>query len=231
MKRLILLLNSRLLLFLLFQLLFAFILGSFEQSVAWWLPAASLTNLVSILLLVKFLRDDKQSYIGLFFISRTTWKKDLPLFLILMLVSVPLVFGPTVLLSQWLWGDPEAASLLLFRELPPAVIWLMLLVFPVSIAFAELATYFGYILPRLRDRLKRRWLAVALPVLFLSLQHITLPFIPDWKFILYRGLVFLPFSLLLGVTLDRKPGLFPYFAIFHGLMDAGTVVMLLMANV
>ena len=62
-------------------------------------------------------------------------------------------------------------------------------------------------------------------VLFLSLQHITLPFIPDLKFILYRGLVFLPFAALIGIALYKRPTLFPYFAILHGVMDMGTAVM------
>jgi hypothetical protein len=77
------------------------------------------------------------------------------------------------------------------------------------------------------EKVRPRWMSVALPVLFLSLQHMTLPFIPDLRFILYRGLVFLPFAALIGIALYRRPSLFPYFAILHGLMDMGTAFMFL----
>ncbi|MCU0460381.1 MAG: hypothetical protein MUE37_15000, partial [Bacteroidales bacterium] len=99
--------------------------------------------------------------------------------------------------------------------------------FPVTIALAELATYFGYIMPRLRAGFKSGVPALLLPVLFLSLQHMTLPFIPDLTFILYRAVVFLPFALLIGIAIYRRPSLFPYFAILHGIMDFGTAVMFL----
>ena len=64
-------------------------------------------------------------------------------------------------------------------------------------------------------------------ILFLAIQHCTLPFIPDARFILYRGLVFLPFALMLGVSLKLRPSLFPYFAVLHGVMDFGTAMMYL----
>ncbi len=65
------------------------------------------------------------------------------------------------------------------------------------------------------------------PVVFLSIQHCTLPFIPDARFILYRALVFLPFALLIGISIYKRPTLFPYFAVIHGVMDAGTAFMFL----
>jgi hypothetical protein len=90
---------------------------------------------------------------------------------------------------------------------------------------AELATYFRYIMPKLALRFKREWLAVLLPVLFLSIQHCTLPFVPDFSFILYRALAFLPFAALIGVSIHYRPSLFIYFAILHGLLDFGTALM------
>ena len=82
-------------------------------------------------------------------------------------------------------------------------------------------------MPRLNRRIKQKWMVVLLPVLFLAIQHCTLPFIPDINFVLYRGLVFLPFAGLIGITLYFRPTLFPYFAILHGLLDFGTVMVLL----
>ena len=54
------------------------------------------------------------------------------------------------------------------------------------------------------------------------------PFIPDLNFIMYRVLVFLPFAILIGVSIYYRPSLFIYFAILHGIMDFGTAFMFLL---
>lgn len=218
---------SRLLLFLVFQALIAVVLGSWEASEKYWLLTATLTNIVSIALLLILFRKDGQSYPGIFRINRSLFKKDILIFLGIVLISGPVVFGPGYLLSHLLWGDPDIPTAMLFRPVDRWLIYILLVAFPVTIAFAELATYFVYVMPRLRSRMNSRWLGLLLPVLFLSLQHCALPFIPDMSFILYRGLVFLPFALLVGISISVRPSLFPYFAVFHGIMDFGTVMMYL----
>lgn len=80
---------------------------------------------------------------------------------------------------------------------------------------------------KLKKQLKVKWLAVLLPILFLSVQHCTLPFIPDLNFIVYRALVFLPFAVLIGLSIYYRPSLFIYFAILHGIMDFGAALMFL----
>jgi hypothetical protein len=83
-------------------------------------------------------------------------------------------------------------------------------------------------MPKLKEQLKVKWLAVLLPIVFLSVQHCTLPFIPDLNFIMYRALVFLPFAILIGVSISYRPSLFIYFAILHCIMDFGTAFMFLL---
>ena len=53
---------------------------------------------------------------------------------------------------------------LLFRPLPNFINYILLIAFPVTIAFAELPTYFGYLMPRLEKSLGKKWLAMLLPV-------------------------------------------------------------------
>jgi len=221
------LLASRMLLFLLFQFLIAIILGSWIRSEGYWLLTATLTNIVSIALLVFLFRKEKLRYLDLFRFRGDTFKKDIIIFLGLMLLCGPVVFGPNYLLSDWLWSDPEIPFNMMFRKVDRWLAIILAVTFPVTIAFAELATYFGYIMPRLKAGFRSGWPAIFLPVLFLSLQHITLPFIPDMTFILYRAVVFLPFAILIGIAIYLRPSLFPYFAFLHGIMDFGTAVMFL----
>lgn len=221
------LLGSRMVLFLFFQVLIAVLLGSWSRSEGYWLLTATLTNIVSITLLMVLFRREKESYMGLFRFRGETVRKDILTFLGLTLLCGPVVFGPIYLLSGWLWNDPEIPFEMMFRPVDRWLAIILAVTFPVTIAFAELATYFGYIMPRLRSRLRPGLPALLLPVLFLSLQHITLPFIPDLTFMLYRAVVFLPFALLIGIAIYRRPTLFPYFAILHGIMDLGTAVMFL----
>jgi len=203
----------------------ALVLRSWTRSEGYWLLVATLTNLVSIAVLWFLFRREGLSYCGLFRFSRVTFNKDILVFLGLVILCGPVVFGPNYLLSAWFWDDSAIPYEMMFRPVEKWLAIVLLFAFPLTIVFAELATYFGYIMPRLADGLRSKWLAVFLPVLFLSLQHMTLPFIPDLKFILYRGLVFLPFAALIGIALYKRPSLFPYFAILHGVMDMGTAVM------
>ena len=220
-----LLLPSRLLLFLLFQLGIAAILNSFEESVKYWILIATLTNISSILFLYILLKKEQIRFFTIFSFSKLHWKKDLLIFLVLTLLCGPLVFIPNMLLSNYFWGDMAIPTTMLFQTIPMGLITILLILFPITIALAELYTYFGYIMPRIANSLKRKWIAILLPVIFLSIQHCTLPLILDPKFILYRAFMFSPFALLIGISIYKRPRLFPYFAIMHGIMDFFTVVM------
>ena len=222
-------LSSRPVLFLSFQAIIALIARSWETSEKYWLLTATLTNIVSITLLCYLFRSEGKNYLNIFRFNRSGYRKDLLVFLGLTLLTGPVVFAPGYFISQAIWNDPNVPTEMMFGPVEHWLIYVLLITFPVTIAFAELATYFGYIMPKLRNQLKTKWLAIFLPVLFLSLQHCTLPFIPDFNFIIYRALVFLPFAILIGVSIYYRPSLFPYFAILHGLMDFGTAFMFLRA--
>jgi hypothetical protein len=225
---LIALLFSRLLLFALFQALLALALKSWNDSEKYWMLVATLGNVVSILWLYFLFKQEGGKYLPLFHFDTARWKKDLPLFLGLTVLLAILALVPNFALSMWLWGDPSDSYALLFRPVPNALSYVLLVAFPVTIALAELPTYFGYIMPRLKEKLGRKWLAIALPVFFLSIQHCCLPLIFDARFILYRGLMYLPFACLIGIVLWKRPRLLPYFVVLHGLMDMQAVIMLIL---
>ena len=83
-------------------------------------------------------------------------------------------------------------------------------------------------MPRLQALTGRRWVGLLACSLVLSLQHVTLPLVLEWRFVSYRALMFLPFALFVGWLLDRRRALLPHMMVFHGLIDASVGVMVLM---
>ena len=67
---------SRLILFLLFQSAIALIFNSWEASQIYWLATATLTNLVTIILLYHLFKREGDNYFHIFKVSKETIKKD-----------------------------------------------------------------------------------------------------------------------------------------------------------
>lgn len=225
-------LPARLLLFAFWQLGFALlaqVMGSIDPwlaSAAWWPLTAVLANIVCIWLLMILFRQEGSSYRDLFRIRRDTLKQDLLVLLGATLLFGPVAFLPNILLGNWLFGTQQAALDLFIQPLPAWTLIAAVALFPITMALAELPTYFGYAMPRIEAQTGSRWLAVLVPALFLALQHCTLPLIIDGRFLAWRLLMYLPFALLVGVLLRWRPQLLPYFVIVHGLMDLATVLMI-----
>jgi hypothetical protein len=140
---LIALLGSRLMLFLFFQAVIALVVGSWIKSETYWLLTATLTNLVSIMILWFLFRREGLSYSDLFRVNRGSLRKDVLIFAGLVLLCGPVVFGPNYLLSISLWADNTIPFGLMFRPIDRYLAIVLLFVFPVTIVFAELATYVG----------------------------------------------------------------------------------------
>jgi len=228
-----LMLISRSVLFLLFQGLIALILmatgtrSAWDESARWWTFMAFLANFVSIYLLVRLFTADGKRFWDLFRFSRATWKKDLLWFILASVIAMPIVGAPREPLAAAIFGDAMIATNMLFLPLPTWAFVLSFL-FPLTIAFAELPTYFGYCMPRLEAQLKNGWLAWLLASLFLAAQHMFLPLILNGGYLLWRFGMFLPFALFTGFVIKLRPALLPYFVIVHALLDVTTVLVYLM---
>jgi hypothetical protein len=196
-----------------------------SESASYWLLSGALINLGTLLWLWRATSAEGQPLRSVWLADQRQWKKDLGVFAFTLLVGGPVAFFPMQWLSLALWGDPQTGSRLMFTAAPAWVALGAGLVFALSHPFAELPAYCGYSLPRLREALGSRWAAGALVAAALSLQHVTLPFLFDWRFVVYRALMFLPFALGITVAVDRRPSLLPYFMGVHFLMDAQLPVM------
>ncbi len=228
-----LMLISRSVLFFAFQALIALVLflagtiSAWTESARWWTFVATFTNVVSIYLLMRMFSVEGKRYFDLIKFSRTTVKTDLLWFIGSAIIGLPVAAAPMNLLAAAIFGDAMAPTLMMFRPLPTWAFVLSFL-FPLTIAFAELPTYFGYVMPRLEAQLKNGWLALLIASFFLGAQHAFLPFILDGRFMLWRLGMYLPFALFVGIMLKLRPTLLPYFMILHALMDISAVTAYLM---
>jgi hypothetical protein len=196
-----------------------------QASQGWWTVVALIGSMIGLMLLVWRLRCEGDSYRALFIIDRSHILRDVLVTLALIVASIPLILVTSTAAINALFSDPAIPQAIMFRPLPLWA-WLLQLLFPVFVALSELPTYFGYARPRVETLTGRAWLAVGLSAFWLAAQHMALPLVFDWHFMLYRLLMFLPFALLVGVSLRLRPRLLPYFAVVHGLMDMSMALMM-----
>ena len=199
-----------------------------DDSAAWWPIIIILTNLINLVLLVIFYRQEGKRYWDVFKVDRQHLKKDLLLILGFLVLLGPVGFLPNILSARWLFGDPQIALDLLVRPLPVWATILSFLAFPLLQGMVEIPTYMLYVMPRLENQGVRPWLAVALTGFFLSAQHVFIPFIPELRFITYRLVMFLPFAVLIAIVMRWRPRLMPYIGIIHALMNVSIGVMFLL---
>ena len=228
-----LMLISRSALFLFFQILIALILtatgtsSAWDESARWWTFLAFLTNFVSLYLLIRVFSAEGKRFWDILHFSRETWKTDLLWLFGFSIVGIPIAAVVKDPLAIAIFGDALTPTHMLFRPLPTWAFVLSFL-FPLTIWFAELPTYFGYVMPRLEVQLKNGWIAWLIASFFLAAQHMFLPLILDGGYLLWRFGMFLPFALFTGLVLKIRPSLLPYFVIVHALMDVTTVMVYLM---
>jgi len=227
MKRLLAVLSSRLIMFLLFQMIIALFLSSMGGSAKYLPLSATLTNICSITILIFLLKEEKTSFLSLFRLHKEKTKTDLIWFVLLLVISVPLAIAPSLALSKLLWGNTDYYHQVLFQPVNRALLYFLLIAYPISTGLAELTTYFGYVMPRLKDHVKSPWIVIALPVMAFSIQHCTLPLVSEAKFILFRGLMYLLFSLVYGIAIYKRPSLLPWLAILQILIYILPMTMLL----
>lgn len=187
----------------------------------------SLANLTSFILLGRLFKAEGKSFFEAIRFSRSTWKTDLLWLVGFSIIGLPLAAAPREPLAAAIFGDAMIATNMLFRPLPD---WAFVLsfIFPLTIAFAELPTYFGYCMPRLEAQLKNGWLAWLIASFFLAAQHMFLPLILNGGYLLWRFGMFLPFALVTGLAIKLRPSLMPYLLIGHALIDVTTVLVYLM---
>lgn len=203
-----------------------------QASAAWWPVSATLTNVICVLLLRHLAHREGMRWsqlIGADF-RRGRLGQDLVALLGVLLLCGPVATIPIFGLAQLLFGSVQVAVEMFIRPLPVGIALVSLILWPITQSFGELPAYFGYGMPRLAARGMSPWRAVAVSAFWLGAQHVMLPFLPDIRFILWRLGMFIPFALLLGWAVYRRPRLLPYFMVIHALIDFPVALMVWQAS-
>jgi hypothetical protein len=161
----------------------------------WWSVYGTLVDAGCLMIMVKLTRAEGIRLRDLIGKIRLRWGRDIFLGIACFFVMiVSFSFGGS-LASKLVFGTVRPAlypGLLGERVLPH---WATIYSFSIWWLIwspTEEMTYNGYALPRLRALTGRKWIAVALVGFWWALQHSFLPFIPDWKYVVWRFLFFLP---------------------------------------
>lgn len=210
--------------------------SDWQSSAAWWPMAVALADIFCLFLLIDWYKKEGKNFFSEFRISRDSFWGDLGIVLLSLIVGGPLSVLPNILLSTWLFGDPEASLGFFVGPLPLWAVIFSGLLFPVGQAVTEIPMYMRYIAPRLENKSStgygmKPWLAVGLASLFLSLQHVTAPLVFDIRFIVWRALMYLPFAIYVGILIRWRPRLLPFICIIHWLMNLSFVFMYLIPNI
>jgi uncharacterized protein len=158
-------------------------------------------------------RNGRDIFVGLGF-----WLITFPLFVLGGMLSAWLVYGTT---------KPNVfPGLVMGRVLPVWAIVYSCSVWWMIWSFTEETSYQGYVVPRIQALSGRAWVAVVVVGFWWALQHSFIPFIADWRFVLWRFLAFLPGIIGFILLYLRTKRLAPLI-VAHYIMDIIGVLMTL----
>jgi uncharacterized protein len=188
-----------------------------------WLPVyGTLIDAGCLVLLWRLTRGEGIGLLDLVGFERTRLVRDVLLGLALVPLSLAFILGGIYATGWLLYGTLTPPYL--FGSLPlPAALY-GVLVFPFIWGLTEQMTYNGYLLPRFQVLCRSTSLAVALVALVWSFQHVVMPLTFDPKFMVFRLLSPVPFSVFVALLYLRIRHLVP-FVVAHALMDGASVLV------
>lgn len=220
-KKLYFLLPLRCIIFLLIFIIGAVITGkSLDEISNIWSVAASVVNIITILLLVLISKKMGGNFKELinYEKGKTKPKQAVAMTAIVLLVGM----GGMFLSGFICYGVIPYAPPMLIEPiaLPLAIINLVLL--PVSTAFAEEGLYLGCGV----NQISNKYGAILIPAFFFALQHSFIPTLFDVKYIIYRFLCFLPLTIIICRHYQKHRNPLPIL-IGHAVIDLATAVQIL----
>jgi membrane protease YdiL (CAAX protease family) len=188
-----------------------------------WLPVyGTLIDAGCLALLWRLTRREGIRLFDLASFERTGLVRDVLLGLALVPASLVFILGGIYASGWLLYGTLTPPYL--FGRLPlPAALY-GVLVWPFVWGLTEQMTYNGYLVPRLQVLGGSSSLAIAVVAFAWSLQHVFMPLTFDAKFMAFRLLSPVPYSVFVTLLYLRLRRLIPL-AVAHALMDGASVLI------
>jgi len=188
----------------------------------WWSVWGNFSDLGCLLVLIILLRREGLVLSDLF---KPVTKKVLRSGLLFLMITAPFSALGSVLASWIAYGNWHADLLpgaLYGRHLPLWGILYSFFIWAPIWSVTEEMTYNGYLAGRIEQYTNRRWLTLLLVCFWWALQHIFLPFIPNWHYFAWRFISFVPCVLALVIIYLKRRNL-GGLVIAHLIMDMGAV--------
>ena len=188
-----------------------------------WLPVyGTVIDAGCLAVLWQLTRREGIGLLDLVGFDRARLGRDVVLGVALIPVSLVFILGGTYAAGWLVYGTLTPPYL--FGRLPlPAALY-GVVVFPFVWGLTEQMTYNGYLLPRVQVAFGSTSRAVALVAFVWSFQHVVMPFTFDAKYIVFRLLSPVPYSLFQALLYLRLRRLIP-FAIAHAFLDGASVLI------
>ena len=201
---------------------------SWNAAAKWWTVYGTIVDVGCLALMAAYTRKEGIRLRDLIGRVRFRWGHDLWLGAGILCLTFPFFIPAARVASRLLYGSqpPMFDGLLAGRILP---LWGVVYTFSVWLLIwspTEEMTYQGYALPRIEALSHHRWIAVTIVSFWWALQHVFLPFILDWKYVVWRFVAFLP-SMIVMTLLYLKVRRLPPFFVAHWAMDIVAIFMTL----
>lgn len=188
-----------------------------------WLPVyGTLIDAGCLAMLWRLTRREGIRLVDLIGFDRARLMRDVLLGIALIPIGLALILGGVYATGWLLYGAPSPPYLFGVLPLPAALYGTF--VFPLIWGITEQMTYNGYLLPRFQIVFGRTGLAVVLVAVVWSLQHAVMPLVFDWKYVIFRSLSPIPYSLFQTLLYLRVRRLIP-FAVAHACLDGASVLI------
>jgi hypothetical protein len=195
-----------------------------QAAARWWSIDGTLADIGCLALIAWFARAEGIGFRDL--PGTVRLQRDVLSGLGYFLIIFPCFLGGSVLSSLAVYGSigPNIPPGLLHdRVLPVWAVVYSLSAWWMVWSATEETTYQAYVLPRLEALSGRPWIAVAVVGFWWSLQHSALPLIPDWRYIVWRFLAFVP-GVLVAMAIYRRTRCLAPMIIAHWPMDIAAAI-------
>lgn len=185
-----------------------------------WSVAASVVNIVTILLLVFIAMKSGGSYAKLinYEKGKTEAKQVTGMIFLILLVAM----GGMYLAGFVCYGVIPYSPPMMIAPIPLPLAVINIALLPISTALAEDGLYLGCGV----NQIKNKYAAILVPAFFFALQHCFIPTLFDARYIIYRFLSFLPLTVILCRHYHKHRNPLPII-IGHAVIDLATAAQIL----